>query len=104
MSSQMLSLQDKKVQARDLTSPKLNQPLNHHQLVKHRLAYAAFMIGKEAIVHSDKSHAADYFLEKFLSYVFQVKGRTGEELVKAKRPRESKTRMSGIHKQTMLDL
>jgi hypothetical protein len=71
-----------------------------------KLAYATLMIGKEAIVYSDKSHAADYFLEKLLSYLFQVRGRTGEELVKAKlkKMRESKIRKTGIHRQTMLDL
>ena len=71
-----------------------------------KLAYAALMIGKEAIVYNDKSRAADYFLEKLLSYLFQVRARTGEELVKAKlrKMRESRTQKTGIHKQTTLDL
>jgi hypothetical protein len=71
-----------------------------------KLAYAALMIGKEAIVYNDKSHAADYFLEKLLSYLFQVRARAGEELVKAKtgKTRGSRTRTTGIHKQTRLDL
>jgi hypothetical protein len=71
-----------------------------------KLAYATLMIGKEAIVYGDKSHSADYFLEKLLSYLFQVRNKTGEELVKArvKKMRDSKTRKTGIHKQTTLDL
>jgi hypothetical protein len=71
-----------------------------------KLAYATLMIGKEAVVYGDKSHSADYFLEKLLSYLFQVRSRTGEELVKArlKKTRDSRTRKTGIHKQTMLDL
>ena len=71
-----------------------------------KLAYATLMIGKEAIVYGDKSRSSDYFLEKLLSYLFQVRSRTGEELVKArvKKMRESRTRKTGFHKQTMLDL
>lgn len=42
-----------------------------------KLAYATLMIGKEAVVYNDKSRAADYFLEKLLSYLFQVRVRTG---------------------------
>lgn len=71
-----------------------------------KLAYATLMIGKEAIVYTDKSRSVDYFLEKLLSYLFQVRSRTGEELVKTrlKKARDSRTRKTGIHKQTMLDL
>ena len=41
-----------------------------------KLAYATLMIGKEAIAYNDKSGATDYFLEKLLSYAFQVKVKT----------------------------
>lgn len=38
-----------------------------------KLAYATIMIGKETIAYNDKSGAADDFLEKLLSFMFQVK-------------------------------
>ncbi|MBI3930806.1 MAG: ATP-binding protein [Chloroflexi bacterium] len=38
--------------------------------------YGALMIGKEAIIYNDKSGGADYFLEKLLSYMFQVQLKT----------------------------
>lgn len=38
-----------------------------------KLAYATLMIGKETIAYGDKSKAADDFLEKILSFMFQVK-------------------------------
>jgi hypothetical protein len=50
-----------------------------------KLAYGALMIGKEAIAHTAKSEATDYFLEKLLSYVFQVKVKTGKGLTKGKK-------------------
>lgn len=50
-----------------------------------KLAYAALMIGKETIIHTAKSEATDYFLEKLLSYVFQVKVKTGKGLAKGKK-------------------
>jgi hypothetical protein len=52
-----------------------------------KLAYGALMIGKEAIAYNDKSKATDHFLEKFLSYLFQVQ-------LKARKsqPKETKLR------------
>jgi len=38
--------------------------------------YGALMIGKEAIAYNDTSGAADYYLEKLLSFLFQVESRT----------------------------
>lgn len=40
-----------------------------------KLAYATLMIGKETIAYNDKSKATDGFLEKLLSFTFQVKRR-----------------------------
>lgn len=39
------------------------------------LAYAAFMIGKEAIAYNDKTGSADDYLERLLSFYFRVKER-----------------------------
>ena len=39
------------------------------------LAYAAFVIGKEAIAYNDKSGTADDYLERLLSFYFRVKER-----------------------------
>jgi len=50
-----------------------------------KLAYATLMIGKEAIAYNDRSGATDYFLEKLLSYTFQVRVKTGKGLVKGKK-------------------
>jgi hypothetical protein len=50
-----------------------------------KLAYAALMIGKEAIAHSDTSGASDHWLEKLLSYTFQVKIKTAKGLAKGKK-------------------
>jgi len=50
-----------------------------------KLAYGTLMIGKEAIAYNDKSGATDYFLEKLLSYIFQVRLKTGKRLVKEKK-------------------
>jgi hypothetical protein len=38
-----------------------------------KLSYATLMIGKETIAYNDKSKSADEFLEKILSFTFQVK-------------------------------
>jgi hypothetical protein len=40
-----------------------------------QLAYATLMIGKETIAYSDKSGAADDYLEKILSFHFRLKNR-----------------------------
>jgi hypothetical protein len=40
-----------------------------------KLSYATLMIGKETIAYNDKSKAANDFLEKLLSFTFQVKRR-----------------------------
>jgi len=50
-----------------------------------KLAYATLMIGKEAIAYNDKSGAVDYFLEKLLSYAFQVKVKTAKGPAKGKK-------------------
>jgi len=50
-----------------------------------KLAYGALMIGKEAIAHTAKSEATDYFLEKLLSYMFQVRVKTAKGLAKGKK-------------------
>lgn len=52
---------------------------------KQNLAYIALMIGKETIANTDKSGATDYFLEKLLSYIFQVQLKTGKGLTKGKK-------------------
>ena len=71
-----------------------------------KLTYAALMIGKEAIVYNDESRASDRFLEKLLSYLFQLKVKAGEEHVKTmvRRKKKSGILKTGIHKQNMLDL
>ncbi len=40
-----------------------------------KLAYATIMIGKETIAYQDKSKGVNDFLEKPLSFMFQVKRR-----------------------------
>ncbi len=50
-----------------------------------QLTYAALMVGKEAIAYNDKSGATDYFLEKLLSYIFQVRAKTSKGLAKRKK-------------------
>lgn len=50
-----------------------------------KLTYATLMIGKEAIAYNDKSGATDYFLEKLLSYAFQVKVKTAKGSAKGKK-------------------
>jgi len=40
-----------------------------------KLSYATLMIGKETIAYNDKSKAVNDFLEKLLSFMFQVKRR-----------------------------
>ncbi|MFH0914561.1 MAG: hypothetical protein V1849_04665, partial [Chloroflexota bacterium] len=41
--------------------------------------YSALMIGKEAIAYNDKSGGTDYYLEKLLSYIFQVQLKARKE-------------------------
>lgn len=41
-----------------------------------KLSYATLMIGKETIAYNDKSKASDDFLERILSFMFQVKRKT----------------------------
>ncbi|MCK4402339.1 MAG: hypothetical protein KAV98_01005 [Dehalococcoidia bacterium] len=41
-----------------------------------KLAYATLMIGKETVAYNDKSKAVNDFLEKLLSFMFQVKRKT----------------------------
>jgi len=38
-----------------------------------KLSYATLMIGKETIAYNDKSKTVNDFLEKLLSFTFQVK-------------------------------
>ncbi|MBI3952930.1 MAG: ATP-binding protein [Chloroflexi bacterium] len=42
-----------------------------------KLAYATLLIGKEAVAFNDKSGAVNQFLERMLSFLFEVKSRTG---------------------------
>jgi len=37
--------------------------------------YAALMIGKETIAYNDKNHVSDEFLERLLSFLFELKRR-----------------------------
>jgi hypothetical protein len=84
---------------------KLNPDFIRESSEQSKLVYGVLMVGKEAIVYGDKSHAADYFLEKLLSYLFQVKVRAGEDFVRVNlKKRKSKSRKIGLHKQTKLDL
>jgi len=50
-----------------------------------QLAYATLMVGKETIVHTAKSEATDHFLEKFLSYMFQVQLKTRKSELKLRK-------------------
>jgi hypothetical protein len=43
-----------------------------------KLSYATLMIGKETIAYNDDSKAADDFLEKLLSFLFEVRARIGK--------------------------
>jgi len=43
-----------------------------------KLAYATLMIGKETIAYQDKTKGTDDLLEKFLSFLFQVRAKTGK--------------------------
>lgn len=60
--------------------------------------YGALMIGKEAIAYNDKSGGADYFLEKLLSYIFQVQEKVrkglskGQESDRVKQPKARRGR------------
>ncbi len=83
---------------------KLNPDFVRESSEQSKLVYGALMVGKEAIVYGDKSHAADYFLEKLLSYLFQVKVKTGENLsINLKKGKITPLKI-GIHKQTTLNL
>ena len=59
-----------------------NEDFKREQLgtEQERLAYGALMIGKETIVYNDLSGASNDFLEKMVSYLFQVKLVTGKSL------------------------
>ncbi|MEK7281302.1 MAG: hypothetical protein AAB037_02985, partial [Chloroflexota bacterium] len=59
-----------------------NEDFKREQLgtEQERLAYGALMIGKETIVYNDLSWASNDFLEKMVSYLFQVKLVTGKSL------------------------
>lgn len=59
-----------KVQVNDL-NPDYRREMTGSEEAK--LAYATLMIGKETVAYNDKSKAADDFLEKILSFMFQVK-------------------------------
>ena len=53
-----------------------------------KLAYAALMIGKETIAYNDKTGAADDYLEKMLSFHFELKGRLNRKIPSiTKKPR-----------------
>jgi len=53
-----------------------------------KLSYATLMIGKETIAYNDKSKAANDFLEKLLTFMFQVKAKVSKGPVTVeKRPR-----------------
>ena len=60
------------VQANDL-NPDFRREMAGREEAK--LAYATLVIGKEAIAYNDKSGAADDYLERMLSFYFQVKER-----------------------------
>jgi len=49
-----------------------------------KLEYAGLMIGKEAVANTDKSTSSDFFLEKLVSYIFQLKQLTSSKQVKRK--------------------
>ena len=54
-----------------------------------KLAYATLMIGKETIAYNDKSGNVDDYLEKILSFYFELKNRlTGTSPSVEERPRE----------------
>ncbi|TRZ93349.1 MAG: hypothetical protein D4R82_05215 [Dehalococcoidia bacterium] len=54
-----------------------------------RTAYGALMIGKETMVNDAKSETVDYYLEKILSFHFELTNRlTGSSTNAMKRPRE----------------
>ena len=53
-----------------------------------KTAYGALMIGKETIAYNDKTGAADYYLEKTLSFHFRLKNKlTGTSASIVKKPR-----------------
>lgn len=49
-----------------------------------KIGYGALMIGKEAIAHSDGAGVSENFLEKLLSYMFQVQLKTRKSQLKGK--------------------
>jgi len=52
---------------------------------KQNLAYIALMIGKEAIAYTAESEATNHFLERILSYMFQVQLKTRKGLAMGKK-------------------
>ena len=52
---------------------------------KQNLAYIALMIGKEAIAYTAESEATNHFLERMLSYMFQVQLKTRKGLARGKK-------------------
>lgn len=60
------------VQANELNPDFKNQMMGPDEA---KLAYATFIIGKEAIAYNDKSSTADDYLERLLSFYFRVKER-----------------------------
>jgi hypothetical protein len=60
---------------------------------KREVDYGALMIGKEAIAYNDKSGGVDYFLEKLLSYMFQVQLKTRKSQLRGKELEKTKERV-----------
>ena len=65
-----------------------------------KITYATLMIGKETIAYNDKSNAANDFLEKLLSFTFEVKARAAKVSVTVEkrprgRPRKPKEALQG---------
>jgi hypothetical protein len=77
----------RKIQINDLNSD-YKQEVKITTSEESKLAYATLMIGKETIAYSDKSGAADDYLEKILSFYFSLKNKlTGISPTAVKKPR-----------------
>lgn len=64
------------------------QEVKEGKLEEAKIAYAALMIGKETVAFNDKSGSADEYLEKLLSFYFEVKNALlGRSASIARRPR-----------------
>lgn len=82
-----------KVQVNDL-HPDYKREMKGPDEVK--LAYATLMIGKETVAYNDKTKGASDFLEKLLSFLFQVRAKTSKGIISiAKRPRGRPRKASG---------